>query len=188
MQRFDLRTITPTPWKNGGGSTRELACWPPDAGLEDFSWRVSAARIERAGPFSAFAGVDRQIMLLAGAGVHLRGAGIDHCLDQPWQPFAFAGEVPVQCELLGGASMDFNLMLRRGAWRGDVAVVHDRPVSASGHAAGLCLVLRGAWRADAGAVLSEGQGLWWSEPCALVMQPASSQGCALAWVGLEMAE
>ena len=26
---FDLRTVPATPWKNGGGSTRELVCWPP---------------------------------------------------------------------------------------------------------------------------------------------------------------
>ena len=61
MHWFDLRTVPATPWKNGGGSTRELVCWPPGAGTDAFGWRVSVARIAAAGPFSAFAGVDRQI-------------------------------------------------------------------------------------------------------------------------------
>ncbi|WP_305230098.1 HutD/Ves family protein, partial [Klebsiella pneumoniae] len=80
MQRFDLNQIAASPWKNGGGSTREIACWPPGAGMEAFGWRISVATIDQPGPFSAFAGVDRQIMLLDGDGVHLRGEGIDHVL------------------------------------------------------------------------------------------------------------
>ena len=48
---FDLRTVPATPWKNGGGSTRELVCWPPGAGTDAFGWRVSVARIAAAGPF-----------------------------------------------------------------------------------------------------------------------------------------
>ena len=89
---FDLRTVPATPWKNGGGSTRELVCWPPGAGTDDFGWRVSVARIAAAGPFSAFAGVDRQIMLLDGDGVTLHGeqAELCHTLQQRWQPWSFA--------------------------------------------------------------------------------------------------
>ena len=48
-------------------ATREIACWPPGAGLHDFGWRVSIATIAAAGPFSVFKGVDRIIMLLVGA-------------------------------------------------------------------------------------------------------------------------
>ncbi len=63
--------ITPTPWKNGGGSTRTLAQWPADSGLENFAWRISVARIEHDGPFSGFAGVDRTLILLDGNGMLL---------------------------------------------------------------------------------------------------------------------
>ena len=45
MQRLDLAATPPTPWKNGLGQTRELACWPPGAGLDDFEWRVSVATV-----------------------------------------------------------------------------------------------------------------------------------------------
>ena len=71
MQCFDLNEIAPRPWKNGGGSTREIACWPQGADMDSFGWRVSIATIAQAGPFSAFPGINRQIMLLAGDGVQL---------------------------------------------------------------------------------------------------------------------
>ena len=74
MQFLDLAATPSVPWKNGGGSTRELACWPPGAGMDSFAWRVSVATIARPGPFSAFPGVDRQIMLLEGDGVRLQAA------------------------------------------------------------------------------------------------------------------
>ncbi len=161
MHRFDLHAVMPTPWKDGGGTTQELACWPPGAAAGAFDWRISVARIERAGPFSTFEGVDRQIMLLGGDGVHLRGPAIDRRLDTPGQPFAFAGEAPVHCTLLGGASTDFNLMLRRGAWRGQIALVQEGAPGGSVPPAGLCLVLAGIWQGPDGRELTEGQGWWW---------------------------
>ena len=71
--------------------------------MDSFGWRISVATIAQAGPFSAFAGVDRQITLLDGDGVHLHSADgqINHALDQRWQPFAFSGDVALVCTLLG---------------------------------------------------------------------------------------
>jgi len=37
--------LSPVPWKNGGGSTTEIAIGPPAAGFEGFDWRVSIASI-----------------------------------------------------------------------------------------------------------------------------------------------
>lgn len=169
VEFFDLAQVASVPWKNGGGSTRELACWPPGAGMDGFEWRVSVATIAVPGPFSAFPGVDRQIMLLQGDGVQLRSpqaphGGWTHALDQRWVPFSFAGDVPVDCTLLGGTSTDFNLMLRRGAWTGAMHVVHSVQSVPTQHGAGLCLVLAGAWRWGSGSgarTLAPGQGAWW---------------------------
>ena len=188
MQHFDIATVPSTPWKNGGGATRELACWPPGAGLEVFDWRVSVASVAASGPFSAYPGVERQIMLLAGDGFHLHepDGALDHRLHQRWQPLAFAGELAVDCHLLGGASTDFNLMLRRGRWHGQVQVVRQARVPGS-TPAGLCLVLAGLWRRG-GDTLKAGQGLWWSAAEAgPALEPQTGQGgdmSALAWVGL----
>lgn len=163
LQFFDLASTPAVPWKNGGGSTRELACWPQGAGMDGFEWRVSVATIAAPGPFSAFPGVDRQIMLLDGDGVHLRSddGQLDHDLSQRWQPLAFGGDVPVDCSMLGGPSTDFNLMVRRGRWQGRLQVTDHARVAGRAHA-GLCMVLRGRWRCGT-RVLGPGQGLWWSE-------------------------
>jgi environmental stress-induced protein Ves len=119
-----------TPWKNGMGRTRELAIHPAGAGLADFLWRVSVAEVDRAAPFSAFPGVDRQIALLEGDGFVMRfGDGREHALLEPFMPYAFAGEQAVDVVLAGSPTRDFNLMLRRGAATGAIeawrAGTHD---------------------------------------------------------------
>ena len=125
MQRLDLATTPATPWKNGGGATRELVRWPPGSALDDFGWRVSVATLASSGAFSVFAGVDRHLLLLQGQGVRLHSSDgrVDHTLHRPWEPVAFAGDVPVHCILTAGAAEDFNLMLRRGQWRGSLQVL-----------------------------------------------------------------
>ena len=185
LQFFDLATVPATPWKNGGGSTRELACWPLGAGMDAFGWRVSVATIAAPGPFSAFAGVDRQIMLLGGDGVHLRGNGWQHTLGERWQPFAFSGDEPVDCAMLGGASTDFNLMLRRGAWSGHLQVLREVPSQTQVQTqAGLCMVLQGRWQGP--RLLAPGQGLWWTGGQAERIAPvAGSADPVLAWIALE---
>ncbi len=179
MQRFDLNQIPHSPWKNGGGSTREIVCFPPGADMDSFAWRISVATIAQPGPFSAFAGIDRKIMLLDGDGVQLvsAAAGIDHTLQPRWQPFAFSGDVALDCTLLGGTSTDFNVMTRRGEWSAQVEVIKAEPGSSlsADSPAGLCMVLDGRCKTADGTLLEPGQGLWWSpsQPLqqALVLTP-----------------
>lgn len=196
---FDRRTLVATPWKNGGGVTREIVCQPPGADLTGFDWRVSIAHIASDGPFSAFPGVDRVITLLDGAGVQLDSADghVSHGLDTPWRPFAFAGEAPIHSRLLGGPCDDFNVMTRRGVCRASVQVLR---ASAAGPAlplgsppAGLCMVLQGAWSLAGPAPrrLSEGQGLWWAGvpgggpvPAAPALR-AEAPDAVLLWVAVE---
>ena len=160
---FDTATLPATPWKNGGGTTREIVCQPAGAGMDSFDWRVSIASIAQSGPFSVFPGLDRVIMLLSGAGVRLRAADIDHRLDSRGAPFAFSGDVALDCELLGGASTDFNVMTRRSRLQAEVQVLSAaQQIPASAH--GLLLVLHGAWHLQCGAHdfrCTSGHGLWW---------------------------
>ena len=115
---LDLPSARAMPWKNGGGETLELAIAPAGAGLEDFAWRISSARVGAAGPFSAFAGVDRSLALLSGAGLRLqRGNGRIEELHAGGAVATFAGEEAITAVLLDGAVGDLNLMTRRGAWR-----------------------------------------------------------------------
>lgn len=168
LHRFDRAQLPETPWKNGGGVTREIACWPPGAGLADFEARVSIARIAADGPFSAFAGVDRQILLLDGGGLRLSSpdGAVEHRLDTPLAPFAFAGEAAVEARLLAGASSDFNLMTRRAALRAELLVLRA-PTELPPCAQGLLFAAQGDWQlgtsepGSAPEFLPCGQGLWW---------------------------
>lgn len=112
--RFD--ELKAVPWKNGLGITRELAVEPAGASMETFDWRVSIADVDTASPFSMFPGIDRTIVLLEGAGFTMVLDGErEHALTTPCDPFAFPGEAKVDVRLAGGATRDFNLMVRRGA-------------------------------------------------------------------------
>jgi environmental stress-induced protein Ves len=163
VRRFSRTSLPVMPWKNGGGTTQEIASWPQGVGLDSFGWRVSIATIAAAGPFSVFGGVDRSITLLEGDGVRLftHDGRIDHRLDVPHRPFAFSGDEAIDCTLLGGASNDFNVMTRRGQWRAEVRVLDGASViDASPH--GVLLALRGAWRLNDEAC-REGEGLRWAD-------------------------
>lgn len=173
FERFALQDLPGTPWKNGGGITREIVCWPPGSGLDDFWWRASVATIDAAGPFSAFPGVDRTIMLLEGAGVLLAGEGFSHWLDTPHRPFDFSGDTPVECSLIGGSSTDFNFMNRRERGQAELRVLQDEEVDLASAGHGLLLTLEGQYRIDNSYVL-QGRGLWWArEPHAWRLTPAS---------------
>jgi environmental stress-induced protein Ves len=113
------------PWKDGGGHTTEIAAYPATATLDSFDWRVSIADVAAEGPFSRFPGVDRIIVLIAGAGMRLAGDAHDAELRAPFEPYAFSGDDALSCSLVDGPVRDFNLMLRRGRTQGRVVVVRD---------------------------------------------------------------
>ncbi|NUS18874.1 MAG: HutD family protein [Mesorhizobium sp.] len=103
------------PWKNGGGTTTEIAVSPDGAGLDDFDWRISMARVETSGPFSSFAGIDRTLSVLEGEGIVLDIADRPPTrLTKASAPLAFPGDVPTSAALIGGPITDLNVMSRRG--------------------------------------------------------------------------
>jgi environmental stress-induced protein Ves len=199
IHRFARNALPVTPWKNGGGSTREIVSWPPGAGIDAFDWRASIATIAASGPFSVFAGVDRTIMLLEGDGVRLQAAGLDHWLDQPHAPFGFSGDVPVDCTLLGGedasprggdgsalgrpggGSTDFNVMSRRARGRAELRVIDSETVLER-IAHGLLMTLDGQWRMG-GGLLHQGEGVWWAEQDEKWHVKPASRGALLLAVG-----
>lgn len=107
--RVDLHQCAPQAWRNGGGITHELAAWPtPD----DWQWRVSVARIDRDGPFSAFEDVQRWFAVLTGNGVRLSWPTHQTTLTPQSQPLSFAGAPACHAQLVDGVTLDFNLMTR----------------------------------------------------------------------------
>jgi len=103
------------PWKNGGGETREIAVSPPEAGIEDFDWRISMATVAEDGPFSVFEGIDRTLFILEGDGVELTfDEGKVETIGAKGH-LSFSADVPTHAKLLGDAVVDLNIMSRRSS-------------------------------------------------------------------------
>jgi hypothetical protein len=111
-------------WKNGLGWTREILRWPQDG--DSWDWRLSIAEVDKDCPFSVFPGVERELVLLAGAGMRLHfddGETVE--LTPPHDRHRFSGERALRVELISGPTQDFNLMWRPD--RVDTALLH-RPL------------------------------------------------------------
>lgn len=104
-----LDDVQPSRWKNGGGQTRELLAWPS---AEAWQLRVSIADIDRDGPFSPFADVQRWFAVLEGHGVRLTVNTHVSELRRDSPPFEFDGGAVTECRLIDGATRDFNFMAR----------------------------------------------------------------------------
>ncbi len=106
------------PWKNGGGTTLEMAISPEGATLGDgsFLWRVSSADVSTGGPFSLFPEHDRLLFLLSGGGMILSGEGRQLSLGRSLWAERFRGDIPCECTLPLGPVKDFNVIWRRDAF------------------------------------------------------------------------
>lgn len=97
---ISLASLDAMPWKNGGGTTYQIAADPPFASTTDFRWRISRAVIEKAGPFSVFPNVSRWIVLVSGPGFTLDFAdGTSFDVVKPFEVYWFDGGLGVGCRL-----------------------------------------------------------------------------------------
>jgi environmental stress-induced protein Ves len=104
------------PWRNGAGWTRQVHAQASRTPGNDWDWRLSIAEITAEAPFSAFPGIDRELVLLHGNGLRLCfDDGEVHDLLPPHDRLRFAGERALTGGLLDGPTEDFNLMWRRDA-------------------------------------------------------------------------
>jgi uncharacterized protein len=123
MQIIRASDLVPRPWKNGGGVTWEIAIDPPGAGLEDFYWRVSRARIEADGPFSLFPNCERWITCVEGAGFALQFEDGTVLQVPPLEPIRFSGDRAAVCRLADGPCTDVNVIARRDLVSVEVAIL-----------------------------------------------------------------
>ncbi|WP_192247683.1 HutD/Ves family protein [Mesorhizobium silamurunense] len=147
------------PWKNGGGTTTEIAVSPDGAGLDDFDWRISMARVETSGPFSSFAGIDRTLSVLEGDGIVLDIDGKPPArLTTSSEPLSFAGDVPTSAALVGGPITDLNVMTRRSRMTHTVERLSPSGETRIEQSAGTTLILPavGGVKVFADSVLSLG--------------------------------
>lgn len=146
MQILRAKDHRVMPWKNGGGSTTEIAVFPQGAGIGAFDWRVSKAGIVEDGAFSRFPDIDRTLAVLAGEGIVLSVEG--HApvrLTRDVEPVSFPGDVATSATLIDGPILDLNVMTRRGRFTHRVAR-HHTPLEITPEA-------------DVTLVLSRGEGL-----------------------------
>lgn len=112
-------TYRAMPWRNGLGSTLEIAREPATG--EGFAWRLSLADIERDADFSPYPGYSRALVLVAGRGLRLRFQGHGHrVLDSAKRSALFEGAWQTHCAVPEGRCTDLSLIVRKGSV--------DRPV------------------------------------------------------------
>ncbi|MBJ6125842.1 HutD/Ves family protein [Microvirga splendida] len=105
------------PWKNGGGTTAEVAAFPEGSGFDTFGWRISMADVASDGPFSAFPEIDRTLIVVEGGGIELDVEGVAYRLDKASPKLSFSGGDITIGRLLSGPIRDLNVMTRRGQFR-----------------------------------------------------------------------
>jgi environmental stress-induced protein Ves len=127
-----LQLLTPShyrrvPWKNGLGSTLELATNAAEPG-GPWTWRLSLADVPTRASFSAFPGVDRHLAVLDGAGMKLERNPEQIEVPREGRAFSFAGEDAIVGTPVGSGVRDANLMLDRTKWTGSLEIqrVHER--------------------------------------------------------------
>jgi uncharacterized protein len=141
MQVYHARERGVRRWKNGRGSTAEIAVYPEQADLDGFEWRISIAEVSERAPFSIFNGVDRTLILLDGmldlviancASTVRLGAG---------DVVSFPGDVASEGIPISRSARDLNVMVRRGCWMCSVAAVDPEEGAAISPALGSTLFL-----------------------------------------------
>jgi environmental stress-induced protein Ves len=106
-------------WKNGQGSTQELAFGGNS--IDSFDWRLSMAPVIIDGDFSDFRQYDRTLILIDGNGLTLNHSnGQQDELNQRFDMAHFDGGWRTNAKLHDGDILDFNVMTRQSKCRSKV--------------------------------------------------------------------
>lgn len=115
---------TPTqPWRNGGGTTRELLVWPTleysesqnlAIAVPPWQVRITLAKMDKNGVFSAFPGVQRWYSVAQGTGVILHMPNEVLTLHPGDAPLCYDGAITPACELIDGSTENLNIMAQQG--------------------------------------------------------------------------
>lgn len=136
------------PWKNGGGTTREIARWPAansggDLARPSFAWRVSIADIAASCSFSRFDDYDRTLVMLRGSRMALH-IGQQPAIDLVRYAWCeFEGEASVRCTLPNGPVQDLNVMVARGRARAIIEILRPGVATRRHPIQGSSLLLHG---------------------------------------------
>ena len=140
MRIVRLADCPEVPWRNGGGTTRELHLEP--------DLRVTVAFERTGAAFSDFSGWSRTIVPL-GAGFSLRLDEREAVAIPAFQPFSFAGSQRASAALAAGAIEALNVMTRDGALAHRAVGMPPPPAVEGRLRSLLCFVARGRVRCGA---------------------------------------
>lgn len=101
------------PWKNGLGTTTEIALFPDGSSVAEnnFKWRLSSAEITQDGPFSNYPGYQRFLTILSGKPITLTVDQKTEIIDQD-RVLHFFGENKVHCQVQDKV-IDLNLIIKK---------------------------------------------------------------------------
>ena len=171
-RRILTSEIQATPWKNGGGVTREIATGSAPGPGPGWGWRVSLAEVAQDGPFSIFPATDRVIAVIDGAGMDLISPDGATVALEPFQAVRISGDEPLSGRLRHGPVRDLNVMVLREHFAADMDLWQGPRSATSDVGSEDCLLIhslagRCAVRVDSGkphdltpgeTLVHEGQG------------------------------
>ena len=140
-RRVLLSEVRVTPWKNGGGVTREIATGAALGPGGNWGWRISIAEVEEDGPFSTFPGTDRVMAVIAGKGMDLHDPEGAVFALEPYHPVRISGDDRLHGRLRGGPVRNLNVMTARGQFQASLEI-RQGPHSGTLECGGLdCLLI-----------------------------------------------
>jgi environmental stress-induced protein Ves len=126
VEVFLPSTYRQSRWKNGQGTSYDIASAPEDARWDGLIWRLSIADIERDAAFSEFPGIDRTFVAIAGGGLTLEPEGhAPIAVPGLHEPVSFPGDWRMNCRLRAGPARAFNVFSARASARHSVRIVRE---------------------------------------------------------------
>ena len=106
------------PWKNGGGTTVDIA-------FSGDVWRFGRTPIVKPAPFSDYTGYDRVQVLVSGSGLVLETPDGEIDVRQPFRPVRFTGETSIVSRLEAGPVEVVNLIGARAKVKVDIVILDE---------------------------------------------------------------